>query len=97
MTEHPNIFKLYEANIGILVPMIAETLREAEQKYPYLWIQRAVQIAVNNNKRNWHYIEAILKRWSVDGMDGCAKMRKYSERVQSAEHERYSDDLEDLR
>jgi len=32
--ERPNIFRLYEENIGALTPMIADTLREAEENYP---------------------------------------------------------------
>ena len=32
--EHPNIFSLYEQNIGMLTPMIAEELKEAEKLYP---------------------------------------------------------------
>lgn len=65
----PNIFQLYEANIGPLTPMIAETLRDAENTYPENWIYQAVQIAVEMNKRNWKYIEAILRRWQEGGRD----------------------------
>jgi len=32
--EQPNIFTLYEENIGMLAPMIAEELKAAEQLYP---------------------------------------------------------------
>ena len=34
--ERPNIFRLYEENIGPLTPLIAEMLREAEQTLPGL-------------------------------------------------------------
>lgn len=64
-----NIFHLYEENIGPLTPMIAETLRDAEQLYPYSWIEEAVRIAVENNVRRWSYVEAILKRWQEGGRD----------------------------
>ena len=30
----PNIFSLYEANIGIITPLIAEELKDAELQYP---------------------------------------------------------------
>ena len=33
-SERPNIFILYEENIGPLTPMMVETLREAEKEYP---------------------------------------------------------------
>ena len=68
-SEHPNIFQLYEANIGPLTPMIADALRDAEKTYQANWIEDAFHIAVERNKRNWHYIEAILHRWQEGGRD----------------------------
>ena len=34
----PNVFALYEQNVGMLSPMIADALREAEALYPADWI-----------------------------------------------------------
>ncbi len=65
--EQPDIFTLYEENIGMLTPMIAEELREAEKLYPATWISDAIKEAVNQNKRKWSYILAILERWSAEG------------------------------
>ncbi len=65
--EPPDIFTLYEQNIGMLTPLIADELREAEKLYPKDWIRDAVKEAVNHNKRNWQYIQAILERWSTEG------------------------------
>lgn len=65
--EQPDIFTLYEENIGMLTPMIAEELREAEKLYPETWISDAIKEAVNQNKRKWSYILAILERWSTEG------------------------------
>ena len=65
--ELPDIYTLYEQNIGMLTPMIAEELREAESLYPEIWIREAIKEAVNQNKRKWGYIAAILERWSTEG------------------------------
>jgi DNA replication protein len=67
--ERPNIFVLYEQNVGPLTPMIAERLRDAEASYPSKWIEDAIQIAVENNVRKWRYIEAILEDWHTRGRD----------------------------
>lgn len=67
--ERPSIYSLYEENIGPLTPMIAETLRDAEDTYPEKWIEQAVRIAVENNVRRWSYVDAILKRWQEGGRD----------------------------
>jgi len=65
--ERPNIFKLYEENIGPLTPIIADALKDAEQTYPPEWVAEALEIAVKSNKRNWKYVEAILRRWKEEG------------------------------
>lgn len=67
--ERPNIFRLYEQNIGPLTPLIGEVLQEAEQTYPQAWIEEAFKIAVEKNVRRWKYIEAILKSWQEEGRD----------------------------
>lgn len=67
--EQPNIFVLYEQNIGMLTPMIAEELREAEKLYPASWIEDAFKEAVSLNKRSWRYIARILERWASEGKD----------------------------
>ncbi len=65
--EPPDIFTLYEQNIGMLTPMIAEELRDALKVYPETWIRDAIKEAVSHNKRKWSYISAILERWSAEG------------------------------
>lgn len=70
VVERPNIYRLYEDNIGPLTPLIADLLEEAEKTYPQTWIEEAFQIAVERNVRNWKYIQAILKSWQEEGRDG---------------------------
>ena len=65
--ERPNIFALYESNIGMLSPMIADELKEAEELYPTEWIEDAFREAAAHNVRNWRYIARILDNWDVKG------------------------------
>ncbi len=65
--ERPNIFVLYEQNIGLLSPLIADELRDAADQYPAEWIEAAFREAVQHNKRKWSYIRAILRRWETEG------------------------------
>ena len=65
--SRPNIFTLYEQNIGLLTPPNADELRPAEQIYPVGWIEEAFSEAVALNKRSWRYIHAILERWRTQG------------------------------
>ncbi len=84
--EHPNVFKLYEENIGPLTPMIADMLKDAEQTYTQEWIAEAIEIAIRNNVRNWKYVEAVLRRWKEKGkyegkdrQDAGKDVKRYSE------------------
>lgn len=65
--QRPNIFVLYEQNIGLLQPLLADELRDAEQTYPADWIEEAFHIAAQNNVRRWSYVRRILERWAVEG------------------------------
>jgi len=63
----PDIFTLYEQNVGMLTPMIAEELREAEKLYPEGWIRDAIKEAAKQGKHKWSYISAILEHWATEG------------------------------
>jgi len=65
--EQPDIFALYEQNVGMLTPIIAEELREAEKLYPESWIREAIKEAVSLNKRSIRYIVRILEHWAAEG------------------------------
>ena len=73
--EQPDIFILYEQNIGMLTPMIADNLRDALKVYPESWIRDAIKEAVNQSKHKWSYISAILERWSSEGRSHGAHRR----------------------
>ena len=93
--ERPNIFALYEQNIGLLQPLIAEELREAEKTYPPAWIEKAFKIAVERNARNWRYIQAILQRWAREGKDDGARKRGSKEDRYRYFKGKYADYLEE--
>ncbi len=67
--DRPDIFTLYEQNIGLVTPLVGEELKEAERLYPSSWIEQAFREAVSLNKRNWRYIRRILERWSTEGKE----------------------------
>jgi DnaD/phage-associated family protein len=65
--ERPNIYQLYEENIGALTGIIADHLKDAEVEYPPGWVEDAIRLAVVHEKRSWRYIQAILERWRKEG------------------------------
>jgi DNA replication protein len=70
ITQQKNIFKLYEENIGLITPMMAEILKADEEEYSTEWIAEAIKISVQRNARNWKYVHAILESWKKEGRDG---------------------------
>lgn len=67
LPERPNIYRLFEANVDLLTPMVADALKDAEKHYPIEWIEEAIRQAAERNKRSWRYIYSILKRWEREG------------------------------
>ena len=74
-----NIFTLYEQNIGLITPMVAEELKDAERLYPPEWIEDAFREAAALNKRSWRYIARILERWASEGKDSGKDRRHIKE------------------
>ena len=73
LPERPGLFRLYEANVGTITPMLAEELKDAEASFPDAWLEEAIQLAVEHNVRNWRYIRAILERWGKEGKDSAGR------------------------
>jgi DNA replication protein len=65
--DRPNIFRLYEEQIGTITPMVGDRLIEAEERYPREWVEDAFREAAELNVRSWRYIERILLRWAEEG------------------------------
>ena len=83
--DRPNIFVLYEQNIGSLTPLLTEELKEAESVYPWPWIEEAFRIAVSLNHRSWRYIARILERWATEGKDD-GEPRRHSQKIDRKEY-----------
>lgn len=91
LVERPNIFVLYEQNIGALTPLIADELRDAEQTYPASWLQEAIELAVENNVRKWRYVLAILERWRQEGKQDGNDRRDTQKDLRGQIPEQYRD------
>ena len=92
--QRPNIFVLYEQNIGALTPLLAEELMEAEKTYPAKWIEDAFREAIKSNVRKWRYVESILQTWATEGKgDERSRRTDESDRRRFIEGE-YADYIE---
>lgn len=68
LPARPEIYTLYEQNIGALTKLIGDELKDAADIYPADWIAEAFKIAVvDKNVRNWKYIRTILESWRIKG------------------------------
>ncbi len=68
--DRPNLFRLYEQNIGPLTPLLADRMIHAMEEYPVDWIEEAIEESVAYNKRSWRYIQRILEQWMAQGRAG---------------------------
>jgi DNA replication protein len=94
--ERPNIFVLYEQNIGLLTPMVTEELRDAERHFPAEWITDAFREASVLNKRNWRYVLRILQRWELEGKEMPAAPSQESEDSDDRRNRYVPEGYEDL-
>ena len=69
LPDRPNIYRIYEENIGPLSPITTDELKDMQNDYSLIWIEESIHIAVKENKRSLRYIAAILKRWKKEGKD----------------------------
>lgn len=79
ITTRPNVYVLYEQNIGALTPLIAQQLGDLERDYSQIWLEEAIKLATNQNIRNLNYIIGVLKRWRRDGRSDAATIPALSD------------------
>jgi DNA replication protein len=71
-----DVFSMYEENIGIITPIVADELKDAETNYPYEFIADAIKEAAERNKRSWRYVAAILRSWAQEGRQSGSDWRR---------------------
>lgn len=57
----PNIFGVYESEIGPLTPLISDELESAVKDFTETWVHDAIHEAATHGARSWAYCLAILK------------------------------------
>ena len=95
-TGSADAFGAYEENIGILSPMIRQSILAALEDFTDEDITHAVRIAVENESRSWSFVAGVLRRWARDGIpheraDRTAGGAPDRERISQAELRRYLD------
>jgi DnaD/phage-associated family protein len=61
--------QVYEQEIGVLTPAVAEALSAAVERWPEAWVVEAIRLAAMRNARSWRYAAAVLERWEAEGRD----------------------------
>ncbi len=72
----PDPFALYEQNIGLMTPLIADELRALEREYPAGWLADAIREAALSSGKSARYVRSILERWSKEGRAGARPPRR---------------------
>ncbi|RWZ59869.1 DUF4373 domain-containing protein [Halobacillus fulvus] len=64
----------YQQNFGLLRPSMSEKILAWIEDMGDELVIRAMEKALEQNKNNWSYAEAILRRWSEQGIDSLDKV-----------------------
>ena len=65
--ERPNVFVVYEKNIGVISQIVGDQIKIAVDEFSENLVEDAIKEAALNNVHRWSYISAILERWKRDG------------------------------
>lgn len=65
--EFGALCSIYEKNIGVLTPRIAETIENDLKEFGLQMCMDAVTEALRNNVRKWSYVQGVLKNWKING------------------------------
>lgn len=63
-----NAFRAYEENIGVLSPMIRESILSSLEDFTDEEITEAIRIAVESESRSWSFVSGVLRRWAREGI-----------------------------
>lgn len=62
------VFKFFLENISDdIKPLIAEDITDAVEEFGAAYVLEGIKIAVRANKRDWRYIQGVLKQWRDKG------------------------------
>jgi DnaD/phage-associated family protein len=84
----PSVYELYEQNVGLLSPILADRIAEALDLYPVAWVEEAIGEAVAYNRRSWRYIERILQNWATKGRGNETNRRDHEEHLDPEKYTR---------
>lgn len=61
----------YERCIGMIGPLMAESIEEAVRSHPAGWVVDAIKLAPNAERPSWAYVRGVLKNWTENGRNGA--------------------------
>jgi DnaD/phage-associated family protein len=80
------IVRIYESNIGIVIPIVAEQLKDISTHYPKGWFEEAVKEACKYNARNLKYIMKILDNWETKGFKNSSTKKSVPRDITSSKY-----------
>lgn len=75
-SEKSIVFSVYESEIGVLTPIVAERLQDDIKTFTEGWVIDAIKVASENNIRKLNYVEGVLRAWRVEGRGAAPQGKK---------------------
>lgn len=81
-----DLAEFFEENLGrTLAPIEFEKIKEWQKDYKEEFIKEALKVSILNNKRNFNYINAILKNWKTDGYTSIKEIKQKNQEKEPIE------------
>ncbi len=61
--QYKNVSSFYQNNFGVESPFITDKLTHAINEFGEVIVMEAMKKTLSGNKRNWNYVNGILKKW----------------------------------
>ena len=65
--DNGRLYDLFEKEIGLLTPTIADEIGDWIDTYPNSWVEDAIKEAARSNVRKASYVNGILRNWQSEG------------------------------
>ena len=72
------VFTVYENEIGLLTPFIADSLNEVIAEYSELWVIEAIHEAALHSGKTFKYVLRVLQGWKQHGFKVDARQKQFN-------------------
>lgn len=89
-SDHQRVFQYFEKHpFGSLTKGITESISTWIEQLPEDIVIKAMETSLQNGKRNWNYVQAVLQDWKKKGLKTVSQVEEYLEQRGNPSHVKF--------